>query len=180
MKHKLAIFLLAVFLVSPLHPQSRALFRVNEHDGIRTSADVAAANLLPVIVNRVIDGDTIVVDIENPPQGLGQRERVRLLGIDAPEMARGQRPAERFAMESTQFAREMLEGRQVFLAFDWDLRDRFGRLLAYIYLADGVCFNAIQLRHGYAVLLDRFPFKFVDEFRQHELHARTHRLGLWQ
>ena len=180
MRIKVMLFSLAVILVFPVYPQSRELFRVNEHEDIRTSLDVRTEWLLPVFVNRVIDGDTIVVDIENPPQGLERRERVRFLGIDAPEMARQQRPAEHFALESTQFARKVLEQRQVYLAFDWDLRDRFGRLLAYIYLADGVCFNAVQLRYGYAKALTRFPFKFIDEFRRHEAHARRNRLGLWE
>ena len=178
MKKYIVVPLLAVLLVFPLQAQNRQLFRVNEHN-VRTSLEVQVRYLLPVFVNRVIDGDTIVVDIENPPEGLQNRERVRFLGIDAPEMASRSRPAEHFAHESTQRAREMLEHRTVYLAFDWDLRDRFGRLLAYIYLSDGFCFNAWQVQNGYAVALTRFRFQFLDEFVNHENTARANRAGLW-
>ena len=72
-----------------------------------------------------------------------------------------------------------MQPERVYLAFDWDLRDRFDRLLAYVFISDGVAVNALVLQQGYAVLLSRFPFKFLDEFADHEDYARTRNLGLW-
>jgi len=160
-------------------PQGQAIFRVNEHN-IKTSSDVKVAWLLPVYVSRVVDGDTIVVEIENPPAGFSRRERVRFLGVDAPETVRSSRPIEHFGRESSDMAKATLQERQVYLAFDWNLRDRFGRLLAYIYLEDGVCFNAMQLKYGYTRVYVRFPFQFLEEFRQYEAEARAKKLGLWE
>ena len=174
------ILLLIGYSVSVNAQQAEGLFRVNEHDETRFSTDVRIEQLLSAYVGRVIDGDTIVVEIENPPLGLQGRERVRLLGIDAPETMHPTRGEELFGRESTQMAREMLDGRVVYLAFDWDLRDRFGRLLAYVYLSDGVCFNAVHVQNGYARALTRFAFKFLGEFRMYEGEARSASRGLWE
>ena len=67
----------------------------------------------------------------------------------------------------------------MYLAFDWDLRDRYGRLLAYIYTADGDCFNAALIREGYGYAYTRYPFQFMEEFRALEQEARNARRGLW-
>ena len=162
-----------------VHAQQE-IFRVNEHEKIRHTTDVRIEHLLPVYVSRVIDGDTIVVEIENPPLGFQSRERVRLLGIDAPETMHPTRGEEPFGRESTQMARDMLDGKIIFLAFDWDLRDRFDRLLAYVYLDDGLCFNAVHVQNGYAIAFTRYAFKFLDEFREYEQEAKLASMGLWE
>lgn len=151
----------------------KGIFRVNEHDNITSTGDVLTEWLLPVFVNMVIDGDTIVVNIDNPPRGIDSVERVRFLGIDAPERD------EPFADEATIFVSDLIRHQRVYLAFDWDLRDRFDRLLAYVFISDGVAVNALVLQQGYAVLLSSFPFKFLDEFEDHEDYARTRNLGIW-
>ena len=172
--------LITLLLVGYSVHAQQGLFRVNEHEEIRHSADVRIERLLPVYVSRVIDGDTIVVQIDNPPMGLRSTERVRLLGIDAPETMHPTRGEEPFGRESTDKARSMLDARVVYLAFDWDLRDVFGRLLAYVYLSDGVCFNALHVQNGYARALTRYAFKFTDEFRGYEAEARQGAKGLWE
>ena len=176
---KISILLLITFLFASCEPLDEngnyveGLFRVNEHDHITSSSDVLIAYLLPVFVDRVIDGDTIVIRIDNPPQGLERVERVRFLGVDAPERE------EPFADEATIFVSDLIRQQRVYLAFDWDLRDRYERLLAYVFISDGVSLNAYILRNGYALLLSRFPFKFLQEFEGHENYARTHNLGIW-
>jgi micrococcal nuclease len=68
----------------------------------------------------------------------------------------------------------------VLLAFDWDRRDRYGRLLAYIYSPDGDCHNAALIREGYAHAYTTYSFQFMDEFRALEQEARRERRGLWR
>jgi micrococcal nuclease len=156
------------------------LYRVNVADVAR-SRDADTRRMLPARVTRVVDGDTVIVAIADPPAGLGPVERIRLLGIDTPEMRRpGGGGPERFAVPAAAHARARLLGKDVLLAFDWDLRDRYGRLLAYVYLPDGSCFDADMVRQGFAHAYTRFPFQFLEEFRALERRAREQRKGLWK
>ena len=86
---------------------------------------VSAAQL----VERVVDGDTIVV------RGVG---RVRLIGVDTPETVDPRRPVEFFGREASAFTKRLLEGQRVRLEYDWERADRYGRTLAYVYLRDGM------------------------------------------
>jgi micrococcal nuclease len=153
--------------------------------------------VLAEVVDHV-DGDTVRVRIANPPGGLGLVETIRLLGVDTPETVHPNQPVQRFGKEASDFTRARLLNKNVFLAFDWDLRDRYGRLLAYIYPADetaanaaaaaaggaggaiAACFNAILIREGYAHAYTRFAFQFADEFRALEQEARQEKRGLWR
>jgi micrococcal nuclease len=131
------------------------------------------------LVVRCVDGDTVYVALPRPPEGLGTRERLRLIGVDSPEAGRASPTAQRLALAASEFTRRRLEGRIVYLACDWRLRDRYGRLLAYVYLPDGSCHNAELLREGYAHAYTRFPFQFLEEFRALEAAARRGGRGLW-
>jgi micrococcal nuclease len=104
---------------------------------------------------------------------------VRFIGVDAPETVHPQKLVERFGEQSSEFTRRYLLNQPVFLAFDWQLRDRYDRLLAYIYLADGSCFNALLLREGYAHAYTHYPFEFLEQFRALEREAREQARGLW-
>jgi micrococcal nuclease len=126
-----------------------------------------------------VDGDTVRVRIANPPAGLGAVETIRLIGVDTPETVHPSRPVEHFGKEASDFTKARLLGKTVYLAFDWDLRDRYGRLLAYIYSADGDCFNADLVREGYGHAYTRFSFQFLEEFRALEREAREAKRGLW-
>jgi micrococcal nuclease len=125
-----------------------------------------------------VDGDTVRVRIANPPPELKVVETIRLIGVDTPETVHPNRPVERFGREASDFTKARLLNTRVRLAFDWDLRDRYGRLLAYIY-SGGECFNALLIREGYAHAYTRFTFQFMDEFRALEHEAREERRGLW-
>ena len=134
---------------------------------------------LPGRVVRVVDGDTVVVRLVHPPAGFAGVERVRLIGIDAPESVRPGTAVQPFAREAAAYARAALQGRRVFLAFDRELRDRYGRVLAYLYRDDGVFFNARMVEDGYAHAYTRYPFRFMEEFRALERGARREGRGLW-
>jgi micrococcal nuclease len=105
-------------------------------------------------------------------------ETIRMLGVDTPETVHPSRAPERFGKEASLFTRTRLLGKSVSLAFDWDLRDHYGRLLAYIY-TNGSCFNADIIREGYGHAYTSYPFQFMDEFRRLEQEARNGKRGLW-
>jgi micrococcal nuclease len=131
------------------------------------------------LVVRCVDGDTIYVALPRPPEGLGTRERLRLIGVDSPEARKESFTVHRLALAASEFTRRRLEGRIVHLAGDWQRRDRYGRLLAYVYLPDGSCHNAELLREGFAHAYTRFPFQFLEEFRALQAAARRQGRGLW-
>ena len=122
------------------------------------------------VVERVVDGDTIIV------RGVG---RVRLIGVDTPETVSPGRPVEFFGREASAFTKRLLEGRSVRLEYDRERTDRYGRTLAYVHLADGTFANAEIVRRGYGHAYTRFPFRYRDQFRQIEREARGAGRGLW-
>ena len=138
--------------------------------------------LIPFIVSaqdiyrctRVVDGDTIIVRM------YGKEERVRLIGVDTPETVQPKKPVEYFGKEASAFTKRMVEGKQVRIEYDQERRDKYGRLLAYIYLEDGTFLNAEILKQGYGFAYTRFPFKYLDEFRGYEKDARENSRGLWR
>lgn len=124
-------------------------------------------------VVRVVDGDTIVLD---------GNEHVRLIGIDAPEMARERRAAQCFALQSAGYLSKLLErDKKVTLESDptGDAKDIYGRTLAYVFLEDGRMINGEMVRRGYARAYLRFPFKFQALFRRYEESARSNKAGVW-
>lgn len=122
-------------------------------------------------VIRVVDGDTIILD--------GQ-ERVRLIGVDTPETVHPSKPVEYFGKEASAFTKRMVEGKNIKLAFDQQKKDKYDRLLAYVYLEDGTFLNAEIIKQGYGHAYTRFPFKYLDEFRLYEREARENNRGLWK
>ena len=123
---------------------------------------------------RAIDGDTIIVDIA------GVKERVRLIGVDTPETKHPRKPVQHFGKEAYNFTWRMAEGKKVRLEFDQNQRDKYKRLLAYVYLEDGTFLNAEIVKQGYGHAYTKFPFKYMHEFRQYEREARMRKRGLWK
>jgi micrococcal nuclease len=145
---------------------------------LASSAQADISRMVPAEVVDAVDGDTIRVRVTNPPPGLGALETVRLIGVDTPETKHPSRPVEHFGREAAAFTRDRLLGQPVYLAFDWDLRDRYGRLLAYVYHSEG-CFNALLVREGYGHAYTSYAFHFLEEFRALEQEARQRKRGLW-
>ncbi len=130
----------------------------------------------PAIVERVVDGDTIVVTID------GRSETVRLLGIDTPESPGGPRPAECFGSEASAFAESLIPpGTVVRLSRDKQTRDQYARLLAYVHRADDELFvNLALLEGGYATPLFFAPNTSRQaEFEAAANAARRNWVGYW-
>lgn len=131
-------------------------------------------------VTRVVDGDTVVIDI---PDRAESTTRVRLWGIDTPEI--GHTPGERdmyFGPQAAEYARLKLTGKRVTIELEptRDTRDRHGRLLAYLRLPDeNVTINERLLSAGLAYADSRYAHQWRDRFAQLERTARRQRVGLW-
>lgn len=125
-----------------------------------------------VNVERVVDGDTFRI-VEG-------KERVRMIGIDAPESVKPGEEPEPYGKEAAEFARKVLSGQKVKLVFDVQERDKYGRLLAYVYLKDGTFVNALLVKEGYARVLTVPPnVAHAEKFVRLEREARLHKKGLW-
>jgi len=144
-----------------------------------TSADAPLDKMLTATVERVVDGDTIIVQFAHPPAGLDSSERLRLIGVNTPESVDPRRPVERFGKEAAQFLSRLLDGKAVLLAFDHSTRDQYGRLLAYVYTQDGLCTNLAIVEQGYGFAYLEHSFHFEDEFRKAQRTAQREGLGLW-
>ncbi len=130
-----------------------------------------------VAVAKVVDGDTIEVELK------GRTEKVRLLGIDTPETKDPRKPVQCFGAEASAHSAELLPpGTEVRLEPDVERRDRYDRLLAYVYRAsDGVFVNLDLARGGYADLLTYPPnVAHTAELSAAVAEARREQRGLWQ
>ncbi len=139
-----------------------------------TTPDFSKSIAYPVL--RVIDGDTIVVDSN------GLKITVRLIGIDTPETKHPTKPVQYYGKEASRFTDNLLKGEKVYLVGDTegDKIDKYGRTLAHVYRApDGLFVNAEIIRQGYGHAYTRFPFKYMEEFKQLERFARKAEKGLW-
>jgi micrococcal nuclease len=129
-------------------------------------------------VVRVVDGDTLHIDASDHGSSM---TKVRLLGIDAPEMAGPENAPARFAREASAFLRGLALGKTVTLYLDEDGRARgtYGRLLAYLALPDGRFLNETLLVGGYAYADWRFDHGYYQRYRRLESTARALNKGLW-
>lgn len=137
----------------------------------------------------ILDGDTIKVMYE------GRKQSVRLIGIDAPESKRNKKARRdsvrtsrdletitAMGRRSRDYVRGLVtKGDEVTLEFDAERRDRYRRLLAYVYLPDGRMLNDLIIRGGYASPLTIAPnVRYRDRFLASYRYARENGLGLWK
>jgi micrococcal nuclease len=126
-----------------------------------------------VRVERVVDGDTIVVRLD------GRAEKVRYIGVDTPESVKPGVRVECFAKAAAAENRRLVLGREVRLTYDAEARDRYGRLLAYVWRGDTLV-NAELVRRGYGKPLEIAPnLAHAAELRRLASAARRAHRGLW-
>lgn len=128
------------------------------------------------VVSRVVDGDTVRLRVA------GRHESVRLIGIDAPESVRPNTPVECFGREAARRLRALLpNGTEVRLERDEEARDRYGRLLAYVFRRHDDLFVNLALAHDGFAEVATFPpnVAYVDRFVLAVADARTAGRGLW-
>lgn len=126
-------------------------------------------------VDSFEDGDTITVDMN------GTEERIRMIGVDTPETQDPRVPVQCFGKAASEFTMKLIGENPVRLEADPTNtnRDRYNRLLRYVYLPDNRLVNAEIIKAGYGFAYTLFPFEKLEEFRAHEQQAREQGLGLW-
>ena len=129
-------------------------------------------------VTHVVDGDTLDIEI---PDGQRATTRIRLWGVDTPEIKHGGDPDMYFGPEAKSFAERTLHGRDVHIVLSPKrTRDKYGRLLAYVYLErGGTMFNELLIEDGFAYADTRFRHAFDANFKNEERQARSAHAGLW-
>jgi endonuclease YncB( thermonuclease family) len=140
---------------------------------VPTPAWTGATPVREAAVVYVDDGDTIDVQLD------GGIERVRYIGIDAPEIAHDGAGGARGGKAAWRLNQALVGGRRVRLEFDREERDRYGRLLAYVWLGDAMI-NLEMVRRGYARVLTIAPnVRYQQWFVSAETEARAALVGLW-
>jgi len=152
-----------------------------------TGSAVPAAGKMTIV--KVIDGDTLTVNYN------GKRENIRLIGIDTPESFAGKKARRDSKRSHTDMAQILQSGKKaaeytktrvksgdlVSVEFDVEKRDRYGRLLGYVFLSDGRMLNEEIIKNGYASVLSIPPnLNYQERFIEAYRYARRNNLGLWK
>lgn len=128
-------------------------------------------------VVKVVDGDTIKININ------GVEETVRLIGINSPETVDPDKPVECFGPESSDEMKNLLSGQKVRIEKDPTQgdRDKYGRLLAYVWREDGLFINQYMVEQGYAREYTYMgkPYQYQKQFKASEIFAQRQMIGLW-
>src|SRR6056297_3983419 len=169
---KLLYLILPLILIFTLYETNDVVYQ--------WSYTIEPENPQQALVVKNIDGDTIKVRIN------GDEETIRMIGVDTPETVHPSRPVEFFGKEASNFTKALCPtGSTVYLTYDWDPRDKYGRLLAYVwYQRDDqwILHNLNLIVNGYGHAYTVFPFNedYMDLFVQAEQLARKRGYGLWR
>jgi len=128
------------------------------------------------LVVRVVDGDTIIIGLN------GKNEKIRLIGVNTPEVVDPRKPIQCFGKEASLFTRNLLEGKQIRLEGDSSQgdRDKYGRLLRYVFLPAGTFVNKEIIAQGYGhEYTYHTPYHYQTDFKTAERSARAAGRGLW-
>ncbi|MDO8552265.1 MAG: thermonuclease family protein [bacterium] len=170
--------------------------RLQNKEPAQSAAVVNTASTIPqdteifYPVTKVVDGDTIVVNIS------GKNTTIRLIGLDTPETVDpqsslrsrgyyggvGQTSVQCFGKEASDKAKELLTGKRVRIEMDpsQGQLDKYGRTLAYVFLEDETNFNEMMIREGFGhEYTYNLPYKYQKQFKEAEQTARENKIGLW-
>jgi micrococcal nuclease len=157
--------------MQPPHP--REIETVNAEADARP-APAPATDTYPVV--KVVDGDTVTIEKD------GENVTLRLIGLDTPETVDPRKPVQCFGREASDAAKKILSGKEVSIETDpsQDTYDKYGRLLAYVYLPDGTLFNEYMIAEGFGheYTYDK-PYRYQADFKQAETAAQMAGKGLW-
>lgn len=174
-KAKRALWVLCVLFLSTPFVLHRGNFVPAKSLHIKVSAADFSTST-PFRVIRVVDGDTLDVSVR------GGEVRLRMIGENTPETVDPRKPVECFGREASARAKALLSGQSVRVELDstQGFLDKYGRVLAYVYLPDGTSLNKEMIAEGYAhEYTYRYPYKYQTEFKAAERTAREASIGLW-
>lgn len=153
------------------------LLAIGQHYGWFDPAIRTASSTQPGLysVVRFDDGDTIVVNMN------GTEETIRFIGVDTPETHDPRKAVQCFGQAASDFTKATIGSQKVRLEADPlnTNRDRYDRLLRYVYLPDGTLINAELIKQGYGFAYLSFPITKDNEFRIYQQQAMTENRGLW-
>jgi micrococcal nuclease len=143
-------------------------------DKVQQKVETGSSKRFPVKLIKVIDGDTIKITINN------NDETVRFLLIDTPESVHPTKPVQPFGKEASNFTKKMMINGSTEIELDVSERDKYGRLLAYVYV-DGRSVQEALLREGLARVAYVYApnIKYVDEYRKIQSEAQKKEKGIW-
>lgn len=177
-KIRLLIFFAAIIFTAQgivvFHKSNVRIFKPRSRESTLREP-LLAANVV-ARVSRVVDGDTIKI-----LTSYGE-DTIRLIGIDSPETLDPRKPVQCFGNEATREMIKLVWGKNIQLEADSTQgeRDKYGRLLRFIFLEDGTPINKTMIERGYAFEYTyAAPYKYRDEYIAAEEYARTNQLGLW-
>lgn len=126
-------------------------------------------------VTNFSDGDTITVDMN------GKKEKIRFIGVDTPETHKPNAPVQCYGPAASAFTKNLIGNQKVRLEADplSTNRDRYDRILRYVYLPDSTSVNERIIREGYGFYYPYFPFKKSGQFEIAQQKARAENKGLW-
>jgi micrococcal nuclease len=144
---------------------------------VSCSSGATTKNEVLITILKVIDGDTVDIDIN------GNTERVRLIGVNTPETKHPTKPIECFGPEASAYLTQLLpKGTHVRIERDIEARDRYGRMLLYLYReSDNLFINLDLVSHGYGIPMSIEPNTFHrNDFVHAAALAETTNVGLWK
>ncbi|HVU75455.1 MAG TPA: thermonuclease family protein [Candidatus Paceibacterota bacterium] len=173
----IAVLLSGLFFSIFPHPTAPA----RTYDTATSFASTTAQSDQWYPVERVVDGDTLVVGIN------GSSTKIRLIGVDTPETVDPRKPVQCFGEAASAEAKKILSGQSVRIEYDLSqgMLDKYGRTLAYIYVPlnskpEGLLFNEYLIAEGYGhEYTYNLPYKYQKEFKAAERAARDAKKGLW-
>jgi micrococcal nuclease len=148
---------------------------IQQHGATKTGQDIQQSQPGLYAVSRFVDGDTIGVTMN------GKEERVRFIGVDTPETHKPNTPVQCYGPAAAAYTKNIIGPRRVRLEADSlsSNRDRYNRLLRYVYLTDGRLVNEELIKNGYGFYYPYFPFTKSEQFSADQETARSANRGLW-
>lgn len=172
-RKRLATIIIGLFIIGLGFITEQQGWNVPLEPHIEQVNEITAAGTYKVV--RFDDGDTIMVEMD------GKEETVRFIGVDTPEVKDPRKPVQCFGKAASAFTKQLIGDKPVRLEADPENtnRDRYNRLLRYVYLPDGTLVNAEIIKQGYGFAYVSFPTAKKEEFKAYETQARQQNKGLW-
>lgn len=128
------------------------------------------------LITEVVDGDTYKIHYE------GKEQKIRLIGVDTPESVHPDKTKNtNYGKQASDYVKQLIENQYISLEFDVSKTDKYGRLLAYVYLENGQMLNEKLVKEGYAQVATYPPnVKYVDNFKILQEEARKNKVGFWK
>lgn len=136
---------------------------------------IVAVDPAAYAISNFVDGDTIAISMN------GGIEKVRFIGIDTPETHKPNTPVQCYGPAASAYTKTMIGNQRVRLEADslGTNRDRYNRLLRYVYLPDGTLLNQKIIETGHGFYYPYFPYSKSEDFKAAQASAKAANLGLW-